>query len=143
MKTYVPKKGEVTRGWHLIDLEGKNLGRTATKIAMILMGKTKPTYTPNIDVGDFVAVVNAGKFEVTGNKMTDKLYYRHSGYPGGLKETSLSDMLKKHPERVIKLAVAGMLPKNKLRAKRMKRLKIFTGPKHNLQAQKPVELIME
>ena len=143
MKTYVPKKDEVKRGWYVVDLEGKNLGRSATQIAMTLMGKTKPTYTPNIDVGDFVIVVNADKFNVTGNKLLDKLYRRHSGYPGGLKEMNLRDMLKKHPDRAIKLAVAGMLPKNKLRAKRMKRLKVFTGPRHDHQAQKPIELKME
>jgi len=143
VKTYVPKKDEVKRDWYVVDLEGKNLGRSATQIAMTLMGKTKPTYTPNIDVGDFVIVVNADKFNVTGNKLLDKFYRRHSGYPGGLKEMNLRDMLKKHPDRAIKLAVAGMLPKNKLRAKRMKRLKVFTGPRHDHQAQKPIELKME
>jgi len=140
VKTYIPKKESVERTWHVIDMEGKNLGRTATEIAMILMGKNKPSYTPNIDVGGFVIVVNADKFTVTGNKMTDKMYRRHSGYPGGLKEVSLKDVLKRRPERVIETAVSGMLPKNKLRAPRMKRLKIYCSPKHPHQAQRPVEI---
>ena len=140
MKTYIPKKEEVTRTWYVLDMKGKTLGRAATEIAMVLMGKNKPHYTPNIDVGDFVVLVNADKFEVTGNKMLDKLYRRHSGYPGGLKEVNLRDLMKKHPDHAIRFAVSGMLPKNKLRAPRMKRLKVYTTPNHPHKAQRPVEL---
>lgn len=140
VKTYIPKEDEVKRTWYVLDLQGKNLGRTATQIAMVLMGKNKPTYTPNIDVGDFVVLINADKFEVTGNKMNDKMYRHHTGFPGGLKESNLQDLMKKHPDRAIKLAVSGMLPKNKLRARRMKRLKVYCAPTHPHQPQKPVEL---
>lgn len=140
MNTYVPKMKEIKRNWYVFDLKDKNLGRSASLIAMTLMGKNKPTYTPNIDVGDFVVVVNADKFVATGNKMDDKKYYRHSGFPGGLTELTMKELLTKHPERVIQFAVKGMLPKNKLRAPRMKRLKVFCAGEHPHQAQKPLEL---
>src|SRR5947208_3105978 len=114
MKTYVPKQGEVQAQWYLVDATGQTLGRLASDIARVLRGKHKPTYTPNDDVGDFVVVVNASKIRVSGKKMTDKTYYRHSGYPGGLREFSLEDLLSSHPERVLEKAVRGMLPHNKL-----------------------------
>lgn len=138
MKSYVGKINDVKRQWYLFDANGKTLGRFATKIARVLTGKDKPTFTPHIDNGDFVVVVNAGAFKVTGKKMTDKFYYRHSGYPGGFKQTSLRDMLAKHPERVIELAVKRMLPKNRMQARRMKRLLIYTDGTHPHQAQKPI-----
>ncbi|MCE1248343.1 MAG: 50S ribosomal protein L13 [Firmicutes bacterium] len=143
MKTYFPTLEKVERKWHVIDLAGKNLGRAATEIARILTGKIKPEFTPNIDVGDFVVVVNADKFTVTGNKLVEKEYRRHSGYPGGLKSINLKDLIKKYPERAIKFAVMGMLPKNKLRPDRMKRLKVYTTATHPHQAQNPVEKNLE
>lgn len=140
MKTYVPKKDDVKRNWYVIDLKDKNLGRTATEIAKVLMGKHKPAYMPNIDMGDFVVVLNADKFSVTGKKMIDKMYVRHSGYPGGITSVSLKDMLAKHPEKAIMMAVNGMLPKNKLRDPRLKRMKVYCSENHPHEAQKPVEL---
>lgn len=143
MKTFVPSMEDVKRTWHIVDASGKNLGRTASLIAMVLMGKHKPEYMPNIDTGDFVIVVNADKVAITGNKIEDKMYYHHSGYPGGLKSINLKGMLEKHPERVLENAVSGMLPKNKLRDDRMKRLKVYCNPEHPHKAQKPVELAVE
>jgi len=142
MKTFMQRKEDVQREWYLVDATGKTLGRLASEIAKILMGKHKPTYTPHVDGGDFVVVVNAEKIHATGKKLDKKIYYRHTGYPGGLKETTLREMLQKKPEEVIKLAVRGMLPKNKLRDRRMKRLKVYAGPEHPHKAQnpKPLEL---
>ena len=135
--TVMQKKEEVTRNWYEIDAEGKILGKIATEIAVRLMGKHKPSYTPHVDGGDFVVVLNADKFAVTGKKMLDKKYYRHSGYPGGLKVRSLEEMLEKKPTEVIRKAVERMLPKNKLGNQMINRLKIYTGNEHNHVAQKP------
>ncbi len=143
MKTYVATPADRERNWVLIDAEGKNLGRLATQIATILRGKNKPTFTPHCDVGDFVVVVNAEKISVTGNKRNDKKYYRHSGYPGGLKERTLSEMLAKRPEEVIRKAVKGMLPRNRLARKQLTKLKVYAGPEHPHAAQQPKKLEIE
>ena len=142
MKTYVTKPDEVQREWFVVDASGKTLGRLATEVARILRGKHKPTYSPMIDAGDYVIVVNAEKVRVTGRKLTQKFYYRHSGYPGGFKQISLGDMLARHPTRVIEYAVWGMLPKNALGRRMFKKLKVYAGPDHPHQAQnpKPLEL---
>jgi large subunit ribosomal protein L13 len=140
VRTYSAKPGEVARNWWVVDAEGKNLGRLATEIADVLRGKNKPQYTPHVDTGDFVVVVNAEKIAVTGNKMTGKLYHRHSGYPGGLKTRTLGQMLQHRPTEVIRKAVKGMLPKNRLAAHQLTKLKIYAGPKHPHAAQKPEEL---
>lgn len=140
MKTYVTKPGEVEREWFVVDAEGKTLGRLATEIARILCGKHKPSYSPAVDVGDYVIVVNAEKVRVTGRKLEQKVYYRHSGYPGGLKEVRLRDQLKKHPTRVIEQAVRGMLPKNALGRQMFRKLKVYAGPDHPHQAQQPKPL---
>lgn len=142
MKTYVTKPDEVQREWFVVDASGKTLGRLATEVARILRGKHKPIYSPMIDVGDYVIVVNAEKVRVTGRKLTQKFYYRHSGYPGGFKQVSLRDMLARHPTRVIEYAVWGMLPKNALGRRMFKKLKVYAGPDHPHQAQnpKPLEL---
>ncbi len=137
MKTFMLRKEDVKRDWYLVDATGKTLGRLASEIAKILMGKNKPTYTPHVDSGDFVVVVNAEKVFTTGRKLEQKKYYRHTGYFGHLKETTLKEMLEKKPEEVIRLAVRGMLPKNKLRDRRMKRLKVYAGPEHPHSSQKP------
>lgn len=136
-RTYYPKGNDITHDWYLIDASGQTLGRLAAKIAVLLMGKHKPHYTPGVDMGDFVVVINADRIRVTGHKMEKKIYYRHTGYPGGLKEMPLKDMLARHPERVLQLAVKGMLPKNRLGRKMLKRLKVYTGPEHPHQAQNP------
>ena len=135
--TKMQKKGEVTRNWYEIDAEGKILGKVAAEIAVRLMGKNKPSYTPHVDGGDFVVVTNAEKIAVTGKKLTDKKYYRHSGYPGGLKVRSLQEMLEKQPTEVIRKAVERMLPKNKLGSQMIGRLKVFVGNEHAHTAQKP------
>lgn len=140
MKTYATKASDVTREWFVVDAAGQNLGRLATKIATILRGKHKTIYTPGMDVGDFVIVVNADKVEVTGRKLEQKMYYRHSLYPGGLKETNLQRMLQTHPTRVIEFAVRGMLPKNRLGRAMIKKLKIYAGATHPHEAQKPQPL---
>jgi len=142
MKTFMLRKEDVQRDWYLVDATGKTLGRLASEIAKILMGKHKPTYTPHVDNGDFVVVVNAEKIHVTGKKLEKKIYYWHTGYPGGLKSATLKELLQKKPTEVIRLAVRGMLPKNKLRDRRMKRLKVYAGPEHPHKAQnpKPLEL---
>ena len=137
MKTYNAKPGEITRDWYLVDANGQTLGRLATQIADRLRGKGKPQYTPHVDTGDFVVVVNAEKIAVTGNKRSDKMYYRHSGYPGGLKSRSLNDMLERRPEEVIRLAVKGMLPRNRLARKQLTKLKVYAGPDHPHAAQQP------
>ena len=135
--TKMQKKEEVTRNWYEIDAEGKILGKVAAEIAVRLMGKNKPSYTPHVDGGDFVVVTNAEKIAVTGKKLTDKKYYRHSGYPGGLKVRSLQEMLEKQPTEVIRKAVDRMLPKNKLGSQMIGRLKVFVGNEHAHTAQKP------
>ncbi len=140
MKTYVTKPDEVEREWFVVDASGKTLGRLATEVARILRGKHKPIYSPMIDVGDYVIVVNAEKIRVTGRKLTQKFYYRHSGYPGGFKQISLRDMLARHPTRVIEYAVWGMLPKSALGRRMFKKLKVYAGPDHPHQAQKPKPL---
>jgi large subunit ribosomal protein L13 len=137
MKTKVLKKSEITRNWYVVDASGKILGRLASKIALVLIGKHRPQYTPHIDSGDYVVVINADKFRVSGKKLKDKIYYSHSFHPGGLKKINLELMLEKHPERVMFHAVSGMLPKNRLRARRLKRLKIYTESKHPHSAQSP------
>ena len=142
MKTYIAKEEEVldSRQWFIVNAEDQILGRMASKIASILKGKHKPIYSPHQDVGDFVVVVNAEKIRVTGNKLKDKMYYRHSGYPGGQKATSLQQMLQKYPERVIELAVKRMLPKNALGRKMFTKLKVYAGPDHPHKAQLPEQL---
>lgn len=136
-KTYSAKPSEVTRNWHLVDASEAPLGRISTVIAMHLMGKNKPMYTPNIDCGDYVVVINASKLVATGNKMKDKMYYRYSGFPGGMKEMTLEEKVAKDPAAVIELAVKGMLPKNKLSPERMARLRVFAGEEHGHNAQQP------
>ena len=140
MKTYVATPQSRERNWLLVDAEGQTLGRLATQIADALRGKRKPTYTPHVDVGDFVVVVNAEKIAVTGSKLREKMYYRHSGHPGGLKKRTLNEMLERRPEEVIRLAVRGMLPKNRLARKQLTKLKIYAGPEHPHEAQKPTKL---
>jgi large subunit ribosomal protein L13 len=143
LKTYYAKPGEVEREWLLIDATDIPLGRLASEVASILKGKRKPQYTPNVDTGDFVVVVNASKVKLTGNKLADKKKYRHSGYPGGLKETPISEMLAKRPERVVEGAVKGMLPKNTLGRAMGKKLKVYGGPDHPHQAQNPRQITLE
>ena len=130
MKTYSAKPGEITREWYLVDAEGKTLGRLATQIADTLRGKRKPQFTPHVDTGDFVVVVNAEKIQVTGNKLDQKRYYRHSGYPGGLKSRTLREQLDRRPTEVLRVAVKGMLPKNRLARQQITKLKIYAGPEH-------------
>jgi len=137
MKTYVPKEGEFERGWKVFDAEGKILGRLATEVADTLRGKNKPNFSPHVDTGDFVVIVNADKIRLTGKKLTDKLYYHHTGYPGGIKSITAEKLLEKAPEDVLVKAVKGMLPKNKLQKRFMKKLKIYAGAEHPHQAQKP------
>jgi len=143
VKTYVVKGSEIQREWFVVDAAGQNLGRLATRIATILRGKHKPIYTPSMDVGDFVIIINADKITVTGNKLQEKMYYRHSLYPGGLRETSLQKMLATHPARVIEFAVKGMLPKNRLGRAMVKKLKVYAGATHPHAAQKPKPLAFE
>jgi large subunit ribosomal protein L13 len=142
MKTYSAKPGEITREWYLVDAEGKTLGRLATQIADTLRGKRKPQFTPHVDTGDFVIVINAEKIQVTGNKLDQKRYYRHSGYPGGLRSRTLREQLERRPTEVLRVAVKGMLPKNRLARQQITKLKIYAGPEHPHEAQnpKPLEL---
>jgi large subunit ribosomal protein L13 len=137
LKTYVATPERRERDWLLVDASGQTLGRLATQIADSLRGKRKPEYTPHIDTGDFVVVVNAEKIRVTGNKLEDKLYHRHSGYPGGLRTRTLRDMLERRPEEVIRKAVKGMLPRNRLARQQLRKLKVYAGPDHPHQAQQP------
>lgn len=137
IKTFTPKPDDIQREWFVIDAKDQTLGRLATQIAILLRGKHKPIFTPNTDVGDFVIVLNADKIRVTGNKLDQKFYYRHSQYPGGLSKRSLREQLNRFPDRVIYLAVRGMLPKNKLGNKMIKKMKIYAGDKHPHEAQKP------
>ena len=140
MKTYAAKPSDRERDWVVVDATGRTLGRLATQIADILRGKRKPEYTPHIDTGDFVVVINAEKISVTGNKLATKLYHRHSGYPGGLKTRTLQEMLDRRPEEVIRKAVKGMMPRNRLARKQLTKLKVYAGPDHPHQAQKPETL---
>jgi large subunit ribosomal protein L13 len=140
MKTYSAKPGEITREWYLVDAEGKTLGRLATQIADTLRGKRKPQFTPHVDTGDFVIVVNAEKIQVTGNKLDQKRYYRHSGYPGGLRSRTLREQLERRPTEVLRVAVKGMLPKNRLARQQITKLKIYAGPEHPHEAQNPKPL---
>jgi large subunit ribosomal protein L13 len=140
MKTYQAKKGEVEHQWYLVNAEGKVLGRLAAELVKILKGKNKPTYTPHLDTGDFVVVVNAGKVALTGKKMKDKIYYHHTGYPGGIKEMNAEKLLAKKPTEMIRMAVKGMLPKNSLGRQMIRKLKIYAGPNHPHEAQKPVTI---
>ena len=140
MKTYSAKPGEITREWYLVDAEGKTLGRLATQIADTLRGKRKPQFTPHVDTGDFVIVVNAEKIHVTGNKLDQKRYYRHSGYPGGLRSRTLREQLDRRPTEVLRVAVKGMLPKNRLARQQITKLKIYAGPEHPHEAQNPKPL---
>ena len=139
MKTYSPKKDDIEKKWWLVNADRKVLGRLATEIAVLLRGKNKPQFAAHVDTGDFVVVINAEKIQVTGNKMEDKMYYSHSQYPGGLKTQSLKDLLNKKPEEVIKKAVWGMIPKNKLGRAVYKKLKVYKGPVHPHEAQNPQE----
>ena len=140
MRTYTAKSAEIEREWFVVDATGKTLGRLASEIAQILKGKHKPTYTPHLDCGDFVIVVNAGKVQVTGRKLDQKSYFRHSMYPGGLREVSLRDQLQTHPDRVITAAVRGMLPKSRLGRALIKKLKVYESSEHPHAAQKPKPL---
>jgi len=137
MRTYVPKEGEISREWVVMDAADKVLGRLATEVARILRGKHKPDFTPHLDTGDFVVVVNAERVHLTGAKLDDKVYYRHSGRPGSLKSETARERLDKHPERVIQAAVWGMLPKNRLGRKLLRKLKVYSGPEHPHEAQQP------
>jgi large subunit ribosomal protein L13 len=143
MKTYSAKPGEITREWYLVDAEGKTLGRLATQIADTLRGKRKPQFTPHVDTGDFVIVVNAEKIQVTGNKLDQKRYYRHSGYPGGLRSRTLREQLDRRPTEVLRVAVKGMLPKNRLARQQITKLKIYAGPEHPHEAQNPKSLELD
>ena len=140
MKTYVAKAEEVKRDWYLVDADSQVLGRIATTIANVLRGKNKPTFTPSVDTGDFVIVVNAAKIALTGNKLADKTYYSHSGYPGGIKSITAGKLIEKKPEALIKHAVKGMLPKNKLARHMLSKLKIYAGSEHPHKAQQPKAL---
>ncbi len=137
MRTYMPKQDEIEREWLVVDASNQVLGRLATEIARLLRGKHKATFTPHLDTGDFVVVVNAERVKLTGRKLDEKKYYRHSGRPGSLKTETAREMLEKHPERVIRAAVWGMLPKNRLGRKLLKKLKVYSGPEHPHTAQRP------
>ena len=143
MKTFIPKEDNIERIWYIVNAEDKVLGRLASKVATILRGKHKPIYVPHADVGDYVIVINAAKVRLTGKKLEQKVYYHYSGYPGGLKETHLSDLMRKNPEEVIKRAIKGMLPKNKLGRKMLTKLKVYPDKEHGQEAQKPVPVPAE
>ena len=140
MKTFMQKKETVERKWYVIDAEGKNLGRVATKAAHILRGKHKSTFTPHIDCGDYVIIVNASKVNLTGSKLDNKMYYNHSGYPGGLRERNAKTMIENYPEEMMERAIKGMLPKGRLGRAMYKKLFVYAGSEHNHQAQKPIEM---
>ncbi len=139
-KTYYPRSEDLQRDWLIVDANGENLGRLASRIARALMGKDKPAYTPGVDGGDFVIVVNAEKIAVTGNKLDEKIYYRHSGYPGGLKQITLREQLERFPDRVLIAAVKGMLPRNRLGRKQLRKMRVYAGPDHPHAAQQPKPL---
>jgi large subunit ribosomal protein L13 len=143
MKTYNAKPGEVSRDWYLVDADGQTLGRLATRIADTLRGKGKPQYTPHVDTGDFVVVVNAEKIHVTGKKLDEKRYYRHSGYPGGIRSRTLREQLDRRPTEVLRVAVKGMLPRNRLARQQLTKLKIYAGPDHPHAAQGPTPLELD
>ena len=143
MKTYTAKPGEIQRDWYVVDAEGKTLGRLATQIADMLRGKRKPEYTPHCDTGDFVVVINAEKVRVTGRKMEQKLYWRHSGYPGGIRSRTLAEMLDRQPEEVLRKAVKGMIPRNKLGRAQLRKLKVYAGTEHPHAAQQPKPIEIE
>ncbi len=140
MRSFIPAEKEISKKWHLVDAEGKVLGRLAARVARLLTGKDKPVYTPFLDTGDHVIVVNAEKVRLTGKKLTDKMYRHHTGYPGGLRQISAGDLLEKHPEKLVREAVIGMLPKTKLGRAMQKKLRVYRGPHHPHQAQKPTGL---
>ena len=140
MKTYMANPDKLEKKWYVVDASGVVLGRLASEVAKVLRGKNKPEFTPHVDTGDYVIIVNAEKIKVTGKKLDQKVYYHHSGYVGGMKETTLKEMLDKHPDRVVKLAVQGMLPKGPLGREMLKKLHVYTGPEHPHAAQKPEEL---
>lgn len=142
-KTFTPRLGDIQRAWHVVDATNLPLGRLASEVAQLLRGKHKPTYTPHLDTGDFVIVLNAGKVAVTSDKSQSKIYYRHSGYPGGIKAESFESLLERRPEAVIERAVRGMLPKNRLGRKMLRKLKVYAGPEHPHDAQKPQPLDLE
>jgi large subunit ribosomal protein L13 len=142
MSTQVAKPSDIKKNWYVVDLEGKVLGRAAAEIARVLRGKHKPIYTPSVDTGDFVIVLNADKVKLTGNKMADKIYHRHTGFPGGIRSISAEKLLVKKPEMLIEKAVKGMLPKNKLGRQMFKKLKVYAGPEHPHAAQMPKELAL-
>ena len=137
MKTFMPKAADITRQWYVVDAEGQVFGRVASQVANILRGKNKPIYSPNVDTGDYVNIINADKIVMTGKKLDQKIYYHHSDYVGGMKETTLKEMLAKKPEKVIELAVKGMLPKGPLGRAMNKKLFVYAGPEHKHEAQKP------
>ena len=139
-KTWNAKPGEIAREWYVVDAEGQTLGRLATQIADTLRGKNKPQYTPHVDTGDFVVVVNCEKIHVTGQKLDKKIYYRHSGFPGGLRERTLREQLERRPTEVLRKAVKGMLPRNRLGRQQLRKLKIYAGPQHPHEAQKPKQM---
>jgi large subunit ribosomal protein L13 len=143
MRTYVANSETRQRDWYVVDADGKTLGRLATQIADVLRGKRKPEYTPHVDTGDFVIVVNADKIVVTGDKLESKRYYRHTGYPGGIRSRTMGEMLARRPEEVIRRAVRGMLPRNRLARRQLTKLKVYAGPDHPHQAQQPRELEIE
>jgi large subunit ribosomal protein L13 len=143
MKTYIAKPGEIAREWYVVDAEGQTLGRLATQIADTLRGKRKPQFTPHVDTGDFVIVVNCEKIQVTGNKLDQKMYHRHSGYPGGLRSRTLREQLDRRPTEVIRTAVRGMLPKNRLARQQLTKLKVYAGPEHPHVSQNPQPLNLE
>jgi large subunit ribosomal protein L13 len=138
VRTFSPKGSDITRQWHVVDAEGVVLGRLASQVAVLLRGKHKPIFAPHVDTGDFVIVINADKVALSGNKLERKKAYRHSGYPGGLREVSYAELMEKRPERVVEKAVRGMLPKNSLGRKTLRKLKVYAGPDHPHQAQQPV-----
>ncbi len=140
MKTYMANPDKIERKWYVVDAEGRTLGRLASEVAKILRGKHRPEFTPHVDTGDYVIITNAEKIKVTGKKLSQKIYYRHSGYVGGMKETTLSEMLAKKPERVLELAIKGMLPKGPLGRKMYRKLFVYAGPEHKHEAQKPETL---
>lgn len=140
MKTYMANPDKIERKWYVVDAEGRTLGRLASEVAKILRGKHRPEFTPHVDTGDYVIITNAEKIKVTGKKLSQKIYYRHSGYVGGMKETTLSEMLAKKPERVLELAVKGMLPKGPLGRKMYRKLFVYAGPEHKHEAQQPEAL---
>lgn len=140
MSSFIQKPAEVERKWYVVDAEGKTLGRLASQVAAILRGKNKPTFTPHVDGGDYVIVINAEKVEVTGKKRSEKIYKRHTGYPGGLRELTFEQLLEKHPEEIVRHAVKGMMPTGKLGRQMFKKLKVYAGPQHGHAAQKPENL---